>query len=74
MDVQDQELMQKLDELVRSGLNESAAIQFFAMLSISEYDRLIIIFKDAGVSGLPEQTRRKLVMILEKLRMAKAGR
>lgn len=74
MDEQDTALMQKLEEIVKSGLTDSSAIQFLALLSISEYDRLIGIFKDANMTGLPEQTRHKLVMILEKLRLAKGGR
>ena len=74
MDDQNQELLAKIDEVVRSGLSESSAIQFLALLSISEYDRMIEIFKDTDTTGLPEHTRRKLVTILEKLRIAKGGR
>ena len=70
----DQELMQKLNEVVKGGLSESSAIQFLALLSVSEYDRLIIIFKDDEQTGLPVHTRQKLVTILEKLRRAKGGR
>jgi uncharacterized protein YoaH (UPF0181 family) len=74
MDGEDQVLVKKLDELVKGGLSESSAIQFLAILSISEYDRLIEIFNDTDKTGLPELTRKKLVMILEKLRLAKGGR
>lgn len=69
----DRTLVEKLNAAVSGGLSESGAIQFLAILSISEYDRLIEIFR-TGDTGISVHTRQKLVIILEKLREAKRNK
>ena len=74
MEERDKPLLDRFSELMKNGVNEQRAIQFFAVLSVSEYDRLIELFAHEQDIGFPETVRRKIVTILQKLRMAKAGR
>ena len=66
-------LYEKLKTTVSAGLTESDALQFLAVLSISEYERLIEIFKGQE-TGFPEPTRKKMVTILERLLLAKRSK
>jgi len=73
VDDQDLELLERVSDFVHQGLSDSQAIQFFATLSVSEYDRLIVIFTEDEESGLSRHTRDALIKILKKLRDAKHG-
>ena len=74
MEDRDREILEKLTVLTQTSVTESGAIQFLALLSLSEYDRLIDLFEQGQHDGLSVSLRRKLIIILKKLRMAKGGR
>jgi len=71
MDESDTLLLDKFSSLMKNGVNEAQAVQFFAVLSVTEYDQLIDIFDREQDIGFPETVRQKLTIILEKLRAAK---
>lgn len=71
LEAEDRELFDKLNTLMQHGLNEASALNFFSLLTVAEYDRLIALCEQ-GAFGLSDQVCGKLVTILQKLREVKA--
>ncbi len=67
----DIELLDKIEASIESGLDETKAIALFASFTKDEYDRMIGLFRSELESGLDDDTKDKLLMVLEKLRDVK---
>jgi hypothetical protein len=73
MDTEDQKVLEKIEEQVLDGLDDTNAVRFLAKLTVEEYERLIQIFSQAEQIELPEGIRLRLIEILQKLKAVKEG-
>ncbi len=65
---EDKKLFEKFEEMMKNTPSESEALDFWSKLSIEEYDRLIFLFKQGEIEGMPEKIRLKLVVFFEKVK------
>lgn len=66
----DQQLLTKFQATISALPTEDQANDFFAHLSLAEYDRLRDLFEHQPLENFSEHERRALVAILQKLRQA----
>ena len=70
MSEEDKRLFEKFSKVVSSSLDEQSAIQFFSELKKDEYSRLIEIFQNNDFPNIKNETKNKLLLILNKLNRA----
>jgi len=68
MTEEDKKLFEKFEEMMKNTPNESEALDFWSKLSIEEYDRLIFLFEQGEIKGMPEKIRLKLVVFFKKVK------
>ena len=68
MTEEDKKLFEKFEEMMKDIPSENEALDFWSKLSIEEYDRLIFLFEQGEIEGMPEKIRLKLVVFFEKVK------
>ncbi len=68
MNIKDKELLDKFQQAIEAKLSYEEAIDFFAKLNADEYDRLLEIFTNNDFSEIDNETKNKLIVILQQLK------
>jgi len=61
----------KLEQFLKKTPTEVSAIEFFGSLSPAEYAQLVTILKENDFPGLQEETKQKVISVLELLANAR---
>lgn len=70
MTEEDKKLYEKFEEIIKNKPSDSEALDFWSKLSAKEYDRLIYLFENNEIEGMPESVRKKLAETFRKLKEA----
>ena len=75
MTKEDKKIFEKFEEMMKNKPSESEALEFWSKLSIAEYDRLIYLFEQGEIEGMPEKIRLKLIVFFGKVKekLSQAG-
>jgi len=65
---EDKELFKKFEEMMANRPSEKETLDFWSKLSVEEYDRLIHLFEQGEIDGMPENVRLKLVVFFKKIK------